>query len=405
LARLAREARAELDRIVDWWAAKAPDRNGGFVGEISADGAALPDADKAVVLNLRLLWFFSSAYARSGSPACRELAQRAADYVADRFVDPRHGGLYWMLDAQGRPLDQRKLAYAQAFGVYAFAAHFDATGAQASLAGALGLYDVLERHFRDEQWGGYWDARAEDFSAVDDMRLSARDLNAAKSMNAHLHVLEAYAALLRVHPRTGVARALENVFDIMIEKVRDFESGRLRAYFDRDWRSIGRGVSFGHDIEASWLLCDAADALDQDGARARAKAAALSMVEATLATGFGPDGEIYEARDGDGRISQRRVWWIQAEGLIALLNAFELTGDGDYVDACDRLWRFIQAHQIDRDGGEWRASSALDPPADPPEPQAGPWKCPYHTGRAMLEMERRARALARASADEVEVGT
>lgn len=394
LARLAREARAELERIIHWWAAKAPDRSGGFVGEIDAAGAVRLEANKAVVLNARLLWFFSQAYARTGSPACLDLAKRASDYVSERFLDPRNGGLFWILDADGNPVDRRKLAYAQAFGIYAFAAHFAATGERTSLANALALHDALETHFRDRQWDGYWEALGEDFSPIADMRLSLRDLNAVKSMNTHLHVLEAYSALLRIHRTAPIARALENALDIMIGKVCDPADGRLRPFFDQDWRPLDRTVSFGHDIEASWLVCEAADALDSAKSRTRARTVALSMVDATLADGLDPNGGIFEERDGDGRISQKRVWWIQAEGLIGLLNAYALTRRPRYLDACDRLWRFVQTHQIDHNGGEWRAASALDAPSSPPEPQAGPWKCPYHTGRAMLEVERRASALA-----------
>lgn len=406
LDRLALDARAELRRIIAWWAEKSPVRDG-FVGEIDAAGDPRPDAHRSVVLYTRLLWFFSAAHAHSGSPLCLDLARRAADYVTARFIDPRHGGLFWMVDAAGQPMDRRKQAYAQAFGIYAFATHFAASGERASLESAVALHDVLETHFRDPVGGGYWEARAEDFSPIADMRLSARDLNAPKSMNAHLHALEAYAALYRVHRTTPIAVALEGALGLMIDRIFDPGAGHLRLFFDRDWRSLDRTVSFGHDIEASWLICEAADALGDAAWRKRARDAALRLAESALAEAVGPNGELFEERRGDGRVSEKRVWWIEAEGLVGFLNAFALTGDMRYMEAGQCLWRFIQNHQIDREGGEWRALSALDPPANPPEPQAGAWKCPYHTGRAMMEMERRASALARAATQvrELEVRT
>jgi mannobiose 2-epimerase len=402
LDRLALDARTELRRIIAWWAEKSGDRDG-FVGEIDASGAPRPDAHRSVVLNTRLLWFFSMAHAHTGSPACLDLAWRAADYITAHFIDPRHGGLFWMVDAAGQPIDRRKQAYAQAFGIYAFATHFAASGERASLDNALALHDVLETRFRDTIGGGYWEARAEDFSPIADMRLSPRDLNAPKSMNAHLHALEAYAALYRVHRTTPIAVALEGALGLMIDRVLDSDACHLHLFFDREWRPLDRTVSFGHDIEASWLMCEAADALGGVAWRKRAREAALRLVKSTLDEAAGPNGELFEERHGDGRVSEKRVWWIEAEGLVGFLNAFALTGGARYLEACRRLWRFIQSHQIDRDGGEWRALSALDPPANPPEPQAGPWKCPYHTGRAMMEMERRASALARAATQQREL--
>lgn len=396
LGKLAQETRAELERIIRWWAEKAPDRHGGgFLGEIDASGAAHPEADKSVVLNTRLLWFFSEAHAHTGMATCLELAQRAADYVSEHFIDPRYGGLFWMVAADGRAIDRRKQAYAQAFGIYAFAAHFAASGDDASLKKAQALHEVLETHFRDHAGGGYWEARGEDFSPIADMRLSPRDLNAPKSMNTHLHALEAYAALYRINRTAPIAAALEEVLSIMIERICNRENMHLRLFFDRNWGALDQTISFGHDIEASWLMCDAANALMDDGLGLSAQAAALQLAEATLTEAVGPFGELFEERQSDGRVSQKRIWWIEAEGLLGFLNAFALTRDARYLDACERLWRFIQTHQIDRCGGEWRAASALDAPSDPSEPQAGPWKCPYHTGRAMMEMERRASALAR----------
>lgn len=402
LDRLALDARTELRRIIGWWAQKSPDRDG-FFGEIDAAGDPHPEAHRSVVLNTRLLWFFSAAHAHTGSPLCLDLARRAADYITAHFIDPHHGGLFWMVDAAGQPTDRRKQAYAQAFGIYAFATHFAASGERASLENALALHDVLETHFREPVGGGYWEARAEDFSPIADMRLSPRDLNAPKSMNAHLHALEAYAALYRVHRAKPIAVALEGALGLMIDRIFDSDAGHLRPFFDREWRSLDLTVSFGHDIEASWLICEAAEALGDGAWIRRAREAALRLTESTLAEAIGPNGALFEERRGDGRLSTKRVWWIEAEGLIGFLNAFALTGDTRYLEACERLWRFIRRHQIDRHGGEWRALSALDPPADPPEPQAGPWKCPYHTGRAMMEMERRASALARAATHEREL--
>jgi cellobiose epimerase len=388
---MAEQARAELLRIADWWARNIVDHErGGFHGEIGHDGRPHPTAHRSVVLDTRLLWFFSAAAARLGSRECLALADRAADYILQRFVDPANGGLFWTLDAAGTVVSRRKQAYAQAFGVYAFAAHFAAGGRRSSLDAALDLFSVLETRFLDRDGDGYWEALAEDFTAVADMRLSERDVNAPKTLNAHLHVLEAYAALYRIRGSPEIASALSRAIRLMCERVYDEETRHLRLFFDARWRPLDHRVSFGHDIEASWLIWEAAQALGLDYVLPIAKACAVDLADAAFAEALGPNGEVFEERAG-ARLSQRRVWWIQAEGLIGFLNAHELTKEQRFLDASARLWRFIQLHQIEG-GAEWREFSTLDRSAAR-SPKAGPWKCPYHTARAMMEMERRAATL------------
>lgn len=392
LEQIARDARGELSRIQAWWRSKSPDtQHGGFVGEVDAAGSPRPGADKAVVLYTRLLWFWSEL-ASFGLDGASAMAQRAADYVSRQFLDARHGGLFWMLDANGRPVNRRKQAYAQAFGIYAFCAHYAATADKASLAHALALSDILEHHFLDRDGAGYWEARDEDFAPIADMRLSERDLNAPKSMNTHLHVLEAYTSLHRIRRTPQTGQALERAIRLMLDRIVSTETGQLRLFFDDHWRPLTQTVSFGHDIEASWLLWGAAEALQSPQLLTAARTTALRLADATLAEGVGPLGEVFEERSAEGVLAKRRVWWIQAEALVGFLNAFEITGEQRYLDASARVWRFIQTYQLDMDG-EWRAHSTLDAPEVRADLQAGPWKCPYHTGRAMMEVQRRAASL------------
>lgn len=390
LEALARETRAERARIASWWAAHSVDQtNGGFFGAIGADNTPIPDADKSVILNTRLLWAFSEIAHTDGE--CADLAERAAAYIIDNFFDDEHGGLYWMLDATGRPTDRRKQAYAQAFGLYAFAAHYAATGHEQSLAMASSLFDVLEHKFFSAEHDGYWEARGVAFEAIEDVRLSARDLNAPLTMNTHLHVLEAYTQLYAVLRAPPVADALARTARILMRRICDRESGHLGLFFDADWRPIDRVVSFGHDIEASWLIWEAAERLGLPDLKAEAHQCALRLADSTLTQAIGPNGEVFEERDAHGHLSQRRVWWIQGEALVGFLNAYELSGEQRYLDTALNVWRFIKQHQIDSNA-EWRATSSLDAP-ETPDLMAGPWKCPYHTTRAMIEAERRARAL------------
>jgi len=390
LQALARETRAERARITSWWAQHSVDHaNGGFFGAIGADNTPIPNADKAVILNTRLLWALSEIAHVDGEGA--DLAERAAAYITDNFFDDEHGGLYWTLDASGRPTNRRKQAYAQAFGLYAFAAHYAATGHEQSLAMARSLFDVLEHKFYSAEHDGYWEARGAAFEPIEDVRLSDRDLNAPLTMNTHLHVLEAYTQLYAVLRAPHVADALARAARILMRRIYNRESGHLRLFFDADWRPIDRVISFGHDIEASWLLWEAAVRLDLAELKSEARGCALRLAESTLAQATGPNDEVFEEVGAAGHFSERRVWWIQAEALVGFLNAYELSGDERFLEAALNVWRFIKRHQVDPNA-EWRATSSLDAP-ETPDLMAGPWKCPYHTGRAMIEAERRARAI------------
>lgn len=390
LEALARETRAERARITSWWSQHSVDHaNSGFYGAIGADNVPKPNAEKAVILNARLLWAFSEIAHVDGEGA--EPAERAAAYIVDNFFDDEHGGLYWMLDASGRPTNRRKQAYAQAFGLYAFAAHYAATGHEQSLQMARSLFDVLEHKFFSVELDGYWEARDAAFEPIDEVRLSDRDLNAPLTMNTHLHVLEAYTQLYAVLRAQPVADALARAARILMHRIYDCESGHLRLFFDAEWRPIDNVVSFGHDIEASWLLWEAAERLGLADLKAEARVCALRLAESTLAQALGPNGEVFEEIGANGHLSARRIWWIQGEALVGFLNAFELSGDERFLDAAFNVWRFIKEHQIDSNA-EWRATSSLDEP-ETPDLMAGPWKCPYHTARAMIEAERRARAI------------
>jgi mannobiose 2-epimerase len=387
---LARETRNERARIASWWTQHSVDHaGGGFFGAIDGDSTPSTDADKAVILNTRLLWAFSELSRADGQGA--DLAERAAAYITDKFFDDEHGGLYWMLDASGRPTNRRKQAYAQAFGLYAFAAHYAASGHEQSLSMARSLFDVLEHKLFSAEHDGYWEARGAGFEPIDDVRLSDRDLNAPLTMNTHLHVLEAYTQLYAVLRAPPVADALARTARILMRRIYDRESGHLRLFFDADWRSIDRTVSFGHDIEASWLIWEAADCLGLADLKAEARECVLRLAEATLTQAIGPHGEVFEDIDVDGHLRERRVWWIQGEALVGFLNAFGLSSDERFLDAALNVWRFIKSYQLDANA-EWRATSSLDAP-ETPDLMAGPWKCPYHTTRAMIEAERRARAL------------
>jgi len=389
-------AETELrDRMLPFWTTEAVDREkGGFFGRIDEDGRPDPSAGKGLVLNARILWAFSAVQLRWPDPLVRELADRAFRYLLDRFWDPENSGLFWEVDASGRELQGRKQTYGQAFGIYGLAEYFLATGGREAIERAERLFDDVEAHTLARGSGGYWEARGPGWEPIDDIRLSAIDMNAPFSMNTHLHLLEAYTGLTRASGKPRPRERLRAVLEIMLDRIIDSETGHLILFADERYRPMSGVVSYGHEIEASWLLCEAAQVVGDSALVERARAAALRLADSVLAAGLDrANGGIYYESSPDGELDTQKHWWVQAEGVVGFLNAYELTGRGEYLDAALKTWDFIDAHVIDRVVGEWRNRVTAQGEPVPGLNVVDFWKCPYHNTRAMLEISERARTL------------
>ncbi|HWA00408.1 MAG TPA: AGE family epimerase/isomerase [Caulobacterales bacterium] len=392
LSALAGAADRELDALLAWWTDKAVDHlHGGFHGEIDALDRPIAGASKGIVLNARILWFFSSAAATR--PAALPYAKRAYDYIRTFFVDRAHGGVFWELDAAGSLLNGKKQAYAQAFAIYALIAYHRTTRDSEALHLAHALFALMQQHLVDAEHGGYLEARDRAWSALADVRLSEFDANHPKTMNTHLHVLEAYTALHAVAPTPETEAALRVSIDHLVNRFWNPASRHLRLFFTLDWHDRSEAVSFGHDIEASWLLWEAGKALGDPRVEQGLARIVIGLAHGTLQDGVGPLGAICNERKLDGQFDGARVWWAQAEAMVGFLNAFELSEDVSFLRAAENVWSFILAHHIDRERGEWTWWSDLDTPATDRSYKAGFWKGPYHNGRALLEVSQRARRL------------
>jgi len=391
----AERIRAELvGNILPFWPRHVVDRErGGFFGTVDSSLVVHKDSPRACVINTRILWTYSAA-ARLIDPAYRQIADWALAYVVGKFWDVEHGGLYWTLDCWGRPISDRKQAYAQAFGIYALAEHYRLTGNPVSLDLAKKLYALIERHFHDFALMGYFEARQRDWQPLEDFRLSAKDINSPKSMNTHLHVLEAYTNLMRVWPTEELKARQRELLELMLNHIVDPVTGHFRLFFDEQWNSLSSNVSFGHDIEGSWLLIEAAEVLGDAPLLARVRDASVKMVHAA-AEGLDPDGSLVFDADADGNvIDGRKHWWVQAEAVIGFYNAWQITGDSRFRDASRRAWDYIESHVVDRQHGEWHAKLsregvALTEADDNEASLVGPWKCPYHNARVCYELLRR----------------
>ena len=384
--------------LLPFWRDRSEDTaRGGFIAEMANDGTIRTDAPRGLILNSRLLWTFSALCRElAEEPRDLELARRAYDTVESTFRDRDHGGYVWRVDAEGRPLDRSKKIYGQAFSVYALTEYHMATGSAAALESARGVFELIERHAHDESDGGYIEARSADWSETEELRLSEIDMNAAKSMNTHLHLLEAYTNLYRVAPNARVERRLRHLIELFGNHLLDLGAGpgrgHLRHFFDERWRVLSDTYTYGHDIEASWLLYEAAGVLEDEGLVRAACEWAIELARAVLAEALDADGGLAYEGCGGSVIDRRRDWWCQAEAVVGFWNAFRLTGDRSFGDAAKRVWSFIDRHVVDRNGGDWfwriRANGAVDDA----EPKVSEWKGPYHNTRMCLEMMRRIRA-------------
>jgi len=376
------ELAAHAQSLFDWW--RSIETADGFLPEVDAAGVARPDAGHSIILSTRLLWYFS-AYGRiAGNVEALRLADKALKRLRTHFLDETYGGFLWALNADASPSASHKQAYAQAFGIYALAEHYAASGEASSLELARRLFRLLERHYRDAVHGGYIEALSRNFTPVSDQRLSDKDLNAPKSMNTHLHVLEAYARLHQVAPTSETEAALGYVLDLFCNHIVDADTGHLRLFFDMDWRSQSAHVSYGHDIEASWLLWEAAEALGDPVRLAAFRPICLRIAGATGAGGMGRDGGVYYEADAEGgALNAVGEWWGQAEALVGFLNAYELSGDEAHLLRAWSVWSFVKLRHLPEGHGEWswypEGSGRTNPYL------AGAWKCPYHNGRALME--------------------
>jgi mannobiose 2-epimerase len=376
-----------FSHILPFWCGPALDhQNGGWMGWLSNDLKPDRTQPKGLIVNCRILWAFSAVHRARPEKLFQQMAGRAFDFVMNRFWDAEHGGAFWRLDDSGRVIDDSKKIYGQAFCIYALSEFYRAFGNRAGLDRARELFELVERHAHDAKFGGYVEVCNRDWSeAGPDARLSDKDMNEKKSMNNHLHILEAYTNLHRAWKNPRVAERLRELVEIFLTRILDARTKHFHHFFDEQWRVRSDTYTFGHDIEGTWLLCEAAEELGDDALIERVRAAVLPMAGVVLNESLAPGGAIYYEGKGGKIIDHGRECWPQAEAAIGFLNAFQLSGDKKFFDAAERVWDFIEQHVVDRVHGEWFWRINEDGKPDPKLPKVSEWKGPYHGSRACLE--------------------
>ncbi|MCC9167014.1 AGE family epimerase/isomerase [Pontibacter harenae] len=394
LRRYAVEAKTELENILAFWMKHALDeQNGGFVGQMHNNGTINQDAPKGGILNTRILWSFSAAYRHTQNEQHRLIAERAYNYLMQHFWDKEYGGIYWSVNAKGEPLSTRKQIYALAFAIYGLSEYYLATQEPKALEACKELFQWIEQHSFDAEQGGYLEAFSREGELIEDLRLSEKDRNDPKTMNTHLHILEAYANLYRAWPDEKLAKQLGGLIHVFLKHIVDAETGHMKLFFSSDWQSTANLVSYGHDIEASWLLHEAAEVLGKAELLHQVEASAIAMAK-EAATELQPDGSLYhELNKEENHYDKHREWWVSAEAMVGFLNAYQLTKNELYLNSSWNAWQFSKNHLLDKEKGEWLWGVYDDYNIMKSEDKIGFWKCPYHNARACLEVTNRCQKL------------
>lgn len=376
--------------ILPFWMERMVDeKNGGFFGQINGENKLVSEAPKGGILNARILWTFSSAVLNLKNSQYLTFAERAKNYILNHFFDAENGGTYWMLHADGTPADTKKQIYSQAFFIYALTELHRASGDEECLSKAKDLFHLIEKHSFDSEKNGYFEAYSRDWQLLDDLRLSEKDANEKKTMNTHLHILEAYTNLYRVWKDENLEKQLQNLIELFLTKIINPRTHHLDLFFDEDWNCKSTIISYGHDIECAWLLNEAAEVLGNENLLNRVFKETLLVTEASSEGIQSNGGLINEKNYQTGHTDKNFDWWPQAEGMVGFFHAFQQTKNEYYALRTASLWSFIQENIIDHDGGEWFWSVTETGIKNTKDDKAGFWKCPYHNSRMCLEMIRR----------------
>jgi mannobiose 2-epimerase len=371
--------------ILSYWSAKMVDYvNGGFYGRIDRNDKVYPEAEKGGILNARILWTYSSAYRVTGDTSYLRMATRARDYILNHFIDSQFGGAFRSLKADGTPSDTRKQLYTNAFFIYGLSEYCRATGDKKSLAEARKIFDLFEKYAADREYNGYYEAFSREWVRVRERLIGESSDKDEKTMNTSLHIMEAYANLYRVSGDKIVGDRLRNMIEIFLDKIIDKKTSHLICFLDRSWNSTSTVDSYGHDIESSWLLYEAASLLKDEKLIRRVREAAIKIVNAA-SEGYQPDGSMLTEKDySTGQIRTQRSWWEHAETIVGYLNAFELTGDEAYLERSLKCWEYTKKYFIDTKNGGW--FSSVSESGVPGGDKGGFWICPYHNGRMCMEV-------------------
>ena len=402
--RIAAEVESNLQHeILDkFFPITADEKSGGFFEDYSLDWKRRDGGNKSIVYQSRLTWTSAQAAIRFPEKAEMYLAmtRRGAACLAEKMWDKQAGGFYWTIGPDGQPLEPTKQMYGHAFGIYALAASYQATKDPSSLDLAKKGFQWLELHAHDNLNLGYFENIGPDGKPPTTGTNSVGAAANQKSMNSSIHILEALTGLYQVWPDPLLKTRVQEMLDICLNKIYS-EPGYLTQFLTLDWKRTPSPDSFGHDVEAGFLMVEAAELLG-NGNDPRIWTAARHLTDHAQQYGWDATrGGLYDLgpmnADGvvTGNLRTEKIWWVEAEHLNALLLLHEHFGKEtpQYWDAFLKQWDWITRFQIDHThGGWWPTVRADGTPAS--RVKADMWTECYHQARGMLVVSERLRKMA-----------
>lgn len=385
----AEEFRSHLEEtIIPFWNKLKDDEYGGFYGYVEGDGTIKKEEIKGVILNSRILWFYSQAYIQLQDKTLLDMAEHAYKFLINSCYDNQYGGVFWSVDYKGNVSDDTKHCYNQAFAIYALSTYYEASKDENALACAQKIYEVIEEKCHDEK--GYLEAFHRDFTKAGNDKLSENGVMADRTMNTLLHVLEAYTQFYKVKPTEEVKNNLHEILDAFDEKIYNPELKRCEVFFDDDYNSIIDLESYGHDIEAEWLINRAVEVLGEKEYAEKMGPMMKGLAEGCYEHSIDWDLGAMNAENEEGRVLTTKVWWVQAETVTGFYDAYKNEPDKTkYAELSEKVWDFIQKYVVDKKHGEWVENIEDVNNIDYTQALVQPWKCPYHNGRMCMEMMKR----------------
>lgn len=389
------EIKSELtSHIIPFWNSLRDDENGGFTGFMDSDLKIDKHGEKGVILHSRILWFYSNAYMELKDPALLDNARHAYEFLTEKCVDKEYGGVYWSMNYDGTVKDDFKHSYCQAFFIYALSSYYRASGDKAALELAYKVFDLVEKYATDDV--AYLETLSRDWKTeLRNDELSENGLMADKTMNTTLHLMEAYTELYLADHNAKVLERLLFQLDLTYDKIYDKKGHKLLVFFDRNFDVIGDIHSYGHDIEATWLIDRACEVIGDKAVTEKFAGMNKEIVRNIADIAYDrATGSLLNENDS-GVINTWRIWWVQAETVIGFTNGYQKGyGGEEYLDIAHNVWNYIKDKIIDRrPGGEWFSQVDENGNYAQFKPTVDPWKCPYHNGRMCLEMMRRLAAV------------
>jgi mannobiose 2-epimerase len=377
-------------QLIPFWNRMEDRENGGFYGYADEHGFPKERCIKGSILNSRILWFYSASYNLLKKSELLSKADHAFAFLRDRFYDSVYKGVFWSVAADGTPCDTAKHTYCQAFAVYALSEYYMASNNRTALELAYDLFYTIEEKCRDNE--GYLEAFGRDFSPVSNDKLSENGVIASRTMNTLLHVLEAYTVLYAADGSSHVKTCICNILTIFKTKIYNESKKSCEVFFDMEYHPLISLESYGHNIEASWLIKRACDIIGDEACYEEMLPVIDGLADGAFCNGIDTKYNAMNNECENGIVNVEKIWWVQAEAVTGFYNAFMMHPEKDlYKTASENIWKFIQTYVIDQYTGEWFENTDPECGAQPGQALAHPWKCPYHNGRMCIEMIRRLR--------------